>query len=386
MMEEGGPSQAPSTAFLYRNSRHSNWMPLRRLIPSTRELTGCVQQREQLLRFSQMFSTSSTMEASNVLPSTRLPQGRNWIKTPRTWKTVKLPKNLQNLQDGEDEVKDMAFSSDIVEKIQQRRYEEAMLKSANVQIPWRIQTEIRSWQRLQQRFKTRTYFRQELWSRFHPTDNRQPPSVKPLQTVRLTTPTVLHQEDVSNSFETTGRRSRPTLALARYQPRASDSVQFLGRARARNRFYRTASSCTRNPKNYRSLQTESQISSYSGRKEHNCVLSEQAEESIVRVEAPKAIFQDVGDLWGGGQLKVDVFASRENKRTKVFWSYLLDPEVAATDAFQQEWHRKGLYLHPPWQLIPRVTHKLQEDKVNMAVLVTPNWPSQYWWPMVKNLS
>ncbi|CEP19614.1 hypothetical protein [Parasitella parasitica] len=45
-------------------------------------------------------------------------------------KSIKLPENMQYLRDGEEEDKDMAFSSDIVEKIQQSSYEKAMLKSA----------------------------------------------------------------------------------------------------------------------------------------------------------------------------------------------------------------------------------------------------------------
>ncbi|KAI8641988.1 hypothetical protein BD408DRAFT_190827 [Parasitella parasitica] len=58
---------------------------------------------------------------------------------------------------------------------------------------------------------------------------------------------------------------------------------------------------------------------------------------------------------------MEAFASRENKRDRELWCYLPDPEDAVTVAFQQSLQTKGLYLHPPRQLIPRVIHKLRQE-------------------------
>ncbi|CEP13568.1 hypothetical protein [Parasitella parasitica] len=43
---------------------------------------------------------------------------------------IRLPENMQYLRDNEEDDKDMAFPTEIVEKIHQGRYEEAILKQA----------------------------------------------------------------------------------------------------------------------------------------------------------------------------------------------------------------------------------------------------------------
>lgn len=78
-----------------------------------------------------------------------------------------------------------------------------------------------------------------------------------------------------------------------------------------------------------------------------------------------------------GPLKINAFASRENKRLPKYWSRQIDPGALAQDAFMQKRPKTGLYLHPPWKLIPKVLRKIDEDQVQEAVLVTPNWPTQF---------
>ncbi|CAO3594558.1 unnamed protein product [Absidia cylindrospora] len=84
--------------------------------------------------------------------------------------------------------------------------------------------------------------------------------------------------------------------------------------------------------------------------------------------------------------RIDAFASRINNRLPMFWSQYPDPQAAATDAFRQIWPRTGLYLHPPWKLIPRVLDMIKIHKVKAAILITPYWPMQHWWPLVMELA
>jgi hypothetical protein len=52
------------------------------------------------------------------------------------------------------------------------------------------------------------------------------------------------------------------------------------------------------------------------------------------------------------------------------------------DTLQQQWLKKVMYLNPPWQLIPQVIQQIKLQKIHQTVLVTPFWPSQFWFPMI----
>ncbi|KAG1186716.1 hypothetical protein G6F70_009599 [Rhizopus microsporus] len=96
---------------------------------------------------------------------------------------------------------------------------------------------------------------------------------------------------------------------------------------------------------------------------------------------PHWVVKQISQEWNVS-LKIDAFADDTNKKLKRYWSWKIDPRAERTDAFQQAWPRKGLFLHPPWKLIPQVLKKINQDRVQDCVMVTPTWPTQYWWPMV----
>lgn len=98
---------------------------------------------------------------------------------------------------------------------------------------------------------------------------------------------------------------------------------------------------------------------------------------------PLTMFKTIQQKWG--PLKIDAFAAVHNHQLKRYWSLHLDPQAEAQDAMTQTWIKKGLYLHPPWKLIPRVIQKIKQQKIHQAVLVTPFWPSQFWFPMILKL-
>ena len=81
---------------------------------------------------------------------------------------------------------------------------------------------------------------------------------------------------------------------------------------------------------------------------------------------------------------IDMFASRINKQMDTFVSYGPDPESTYVDAFSLDWGVFPLiYAFPPFACIGRVVRKLINDKAN-AILITPNWKTQYWYPLLFN--
>ena len=57
----------------------------------------------------------------------------------------------------------------------------------------------------------------------------------------------------------------------------------------------------------------------------------------------------------------------------------------AIDGFSVDWGRgERVWLSPPWQLVPRVLHKIRVDRAR-GVLFVPEWPSQLWWPHLAEL-
>jgi hypothetical protein len=104
--------------------------------------------------------------------------------------------------------------------------------------------------------------------------------------------------------------------------------------------------------------------------------------SLYEWTLPRRWFQQLQRQWGHQTFKIDAFAVRHNKKLRTYWSLLPDPEAQATDSFNQVWPQTGLYLNPPWKLIPRVIRKIQESKIKKAVLITPLWSTQFWWSLL----
>lgn len=78
-------------------------------------------------------------------------------------------------------------------------------------------------------------------------------------------------------------------------------------------------------------------------------------------------------------MKVDLFASRLNKKLHLYVSRFPDHLAYAIDAFTFQWTNYTFYMFPPFSLLPKVLQKVVEDAAE-AVLVCPIWPTQPWWP------
>ena len=98
---------------------------------------------------------------------------------------------------------------------------------------------------------------------------------------------------------------------------------------------------------------------------------------------------DVGEynrlvtLWG--RPSIDMFASRLNYKLTPYVAWKPDPGALAIDAFTLNWSDYPLlYCFPPFSLIGKVLQKIQMDKAT-AILVVPEWSSQFWYPMLLKL-
>ena len=85
-----------------------------------------------------------------------------------------------------------------------------------------------------------------------------------------------------------------------------------------------------------------------------------------------------------GPCQVDLFASRLTRQLPRYYSWRIDPEAEAVDAFTQDWsHHRG-FANPPWCLIPRCLSQARAQKARL-ILLTPLWPSQPWYPVVLDM-
>lgn len=99
---------------------------------------------------------------------------------------------------------------------------------------------------------------------------------------------------------------------------------------------------------------------------------------------PMHVFDKITDLFGVPE--VDLFASRLNKKLDRYASWKPDPESTYIDAMSISWTDKFVYIFPPFSMIWPVITKLEEDRVQRAIIVTPKWSTQSWYPRLLSKS
>lgn len=86
------------------------------------------------------------------------------------------------------------------------------------------------------------------------------------------------------------------------------------------------------------------------------------------------------------KVKIDGFASPENKKSNIFFSRTPARGASGTNALAINWKNlKGLYLNPPWTLIYNVLLKIKAESAS-ALLVTPLWRAAPWFPLLEELT
>ena len=86
-----------------------------------------------------------------------------------------------------------------------------------------------------------------------------------------------------------------------------------------------------------------------------------------------------------GTPTIDLFASRINKQLPRYMSFLPDSQATAINAFHHVWDEFA-FIFPPFNLIPRVLKKIQEDRTPAAILVFPKWEGTAWYPKARRMS
>ena len=79
--------------------------------------------------------------------------------------------------------------------------------------------------------------------------------------------------------------------------------------------------------------------------------------------------------------RIDLFASRYNNQTQIFFSAHHDLKAAATNAMIQEW-RGETYAFPPINMIPRFLYKLRQQTTAAILTILPLTPAATWYPQL----
>ena len=77
---------------------------------------------------------------------------------------------------------------------------------------------------------------------------------------------------------------------------------------------------------------------------------------------------------------IDLFATSLNTRLSVYFSRMVDPQSAGTDAMLQSWDGFQAHAFSPFGLLSRVLTKVRQSRGLELTLVAPFWPQHPWFP------
>ena len=85
--------------------------------------------------------------------------------------------------------------------------------------------------------------------------------------------------------------------------------------------------------------------------------------------------------------KIDLMASRLNKKLPRYFSFRPDPHALDFDALSddKDWGKEDAYIAPPEHLVGKVLAKIQRDKARV-LLLAPWWPEARWWNTLMTLT
>ena len=86
-----------------------------------------------------------------------------------------------------------------------------------------------------------------------------------------------------------------------------------------------------------------------------------------------------------GPHTVDRFASLQSTQLPRYNAAFHDPGAEAIDALSQNWAGEMNFANPPFRLLHRVLHLIQ-DQGAQATVIAPWWPSQPWFKLLENMS
>lgn len=95
------------------------------------------------------------------------------------------------------------------------------------------------------------------------------------------------------------------------------------------------------------------------------------------------VYQTLVSRWGTPD--VDQFVSQLNAKMLCYVAWKPDPNAFTIDAFTLSWSVFNLvYCFPPFSVIVKVLRKLIQYQTT-AILVLPDWPTQFWYPRVTSM-
>lgn len=86
-----------------------------------------------------------------------------------------------------------------------------------------------------------------------------------------------------------------------------------------------------------------------------------------------------------GTPQIDLFASRNNAKCKIYVSWRQDPGAWKVDAFTFSWNPWYFYAFPPFSVILKCLQKIINDQAE-GIVVFPYWPSQPWFPLLSTMA
>ena len=89
------------------------------------------------------------------------------------------------------------------------------------------------------------------------------------------------------------------------------------------------------------------------------------------------VFKIITDLFGTPE--IDLFATRLNHKLPIYVSWNPDPYSVSINAFSVSWSQSYVYCFPPFSVIWKVLKKIR-DHTAEAIIITPHWPTQSWFP------
>lgn len=95
------------------------------------------------------------------------------------------------------------------------------------------------------------------------------------------------------------------------------------------------------------------------------------------------VYNSLITKWGNPE--IDLFASRLNAKLPCYAAWKPDPCAHFIDAFTLDWSVfKLVYCFPPFSVIGKVLQKIIFSETT-AILVLPDWPTQFWYPRVMSM-
>ncbi|KAA6381939.1 MAG: hypothetical protein EZS28_022535 [Streblomastix strix] len=89
-----------------------------------------------------------------------------------------------------------------------------------------------------------------------------------------------------------------------------------------------------------------------------------------------------------GSTKIKIQSLSKSQKSSLIGGMCLnlnDLQTKFHNAINYKWSNVRLYLHPPIQILDRVSAKMKYDKA-LKILIAPIWPGQSWYTKLKNLS